>query len=182
MPLPGTTAEPLAGFAVMGGVFGEGIDLIGDRLSGVAVVGVGLPQIGLTRELLRMYFEETRQEGYAYAYVYPGFNKVQQAVGRLIRSDEDYGAVLLIDDRLPGEPYTELFPDAWQPLPVLEDALEMAETLEAFWAQKRLGEELKVGEAGREKRFIRVGESSNAYRSPGVWDREGCGYRMGLGR
>lgn len=128
--------RPLAGFAVMGGVFGEGIDLIGDRLSGVAVVGVGLPQIGLTRELLRMYFEETRQEGYAYAYVYPGFNKVQQAVGRLIRSDEDYGAVLLIDDRLPGEPYTELFPDAWQPLPVLEDALEMAETLEAFWAQK----------------------------------------------
>ena len=57
-------------------------------------------------------------------------------MGRLIRSDEDYGAVLLIDDRLPGEPYTELFPDAWQPLPVLEDALEMAETLEAFWAQK----------------------------------------------
>lgn len=66
----------LVGFALMGGIFGEGIDLIGDQLSGVIVVGVGLPQIGMERDIIRSYYERTSQQGYEFAYMYPGFNKV----------------------------------------------------------------------------------------------------------
>jgi len=89
--------QTLVGFALMGGIFGEGIDLIGDRLSGAIVVGVGLPQIGREREIIRSYYETTTRQGYEFAYMYPGFNKVLQAVGRVIRTEEDRGIVLLID-------------------------------------------------------------------------------------
>lgn len=104
----------LAGFAVMGGVFSEGVDLRGDRLNGVAVVGVGLAPRNFEKELIKDYFNEKGRRGYDYAYVYPGMNKVLQAGGRLIRSEEDYGAIQLIDDRFLSGKYTNLFPEDWR--------------------------------------------------------------------
>lgn len=106
--------KTLVGLAVMGGIFGEGIDLAGDRLTGVAVVGVGLPQISLEREMIRAHFDERDKDGYAYAYVYPGMNKVQQAGGRLIRTEDDYGKLLLLDDRFLTSRYQSLLPPEWR--------------------------------------------------------------------
>jgi Rad3-related DNA helicase len=104
----------LIGFAVMGGIFSEGIDLVGDRLSGVAVVGVGMPQIGLERNLIKSYFDEEGRNGFDYAYVYPGINKVLQAGGRLIRSEKDRGVLALIDDRYKQPQYSRLLPEEWR--------------------------------------------------------------------
>ncbi|MNZ71091.1 ATP-dependent DNA helicase DinG [compost metagenome] len=104
----------LVGFAVMGGVFSEGVDLAGDRLIGVVVVGVGLPQLGVERNLLKDYFNEHGKSGYDYAYVYPGMNKVLQAGGRLIRSETDRGTLLLIDDRYLQPHYQRLLPEEWK--------------------------------------------------------------------
>jgi len=106
----------LVGFAVMGGVFGEGIDLVGERLSGVVVVGVGLPQLSLERNIIRQYFQETLESGYEYAYVYPGMNKVLQAAGRVIRTETDRGVILLMDERFSRPPYSDLLPEHWHPL------------------------------------------------------------------
>lgn len=106
--------RPLIGFAVMGGIFSEGIDLIGNRLSGVAVIGVGLPQLGTERNLLRDYFNRQGKNGYDYSYVIPGMNKVQQAGGRLIRSETDRGMLLLIDDRYLLPSYQQLLPEEWR--------------------------------------------------------------------
>lgn len=91
--------RPLLGFAVLGGVFGEGVDLTGESLIGAAIVSPGLPQVGPRQEQLRDYFERTRGSGFDYAYRFPGMNKVLQAAGRVIRTPEDRGVVLLIDDR-----------------------------------------------------------------------------------
>lgn len=104
----------LIGFAVMGGVFSEGIDLVGDRLTGVAIVGVGLPQICLERDIIRDYFNSQGKNGFDYAYVYPGMNKVLQAGGRLIRTETDQGQLLLIDDRYLHPHYAALMPDEWK--------------------------------------------------------------------
>ncbi|WP_318152506.1 ATP-dependent DNA helicase [Paenibacillus terricola] len=108
------STESLVGFAVMGGIFSEGVDLVGDRLTGVAVVGVGLPQVGLERDMIRDYCERSERSGFDYAYVYPGMNKVLQAGGRLIRSEKDYGRLLLIDDRYLAQPYNRLLPAEWR--------------------------------------------------------------------
>ncbi|MBD2868246.1 ATP-dependent DNA helicase [Paenibacillus arenilitoris] len=104
----------LIGFAVMGGVFSEGVDLAGDRLIGVVVVGVGLPQLGVERNMLKEYFNEQGKNGYDYAYVFPGINKVLQAGGRLIRSETDRGTLVLIDDRYLQPHYRRLLPEEWQ--------------------------------------------------------------------
>lgn len=103
----------LAGFAVLGGVFSEGIDLARDRLTGVAVIGVGLPQVGPEREMLKRHFDETGKDGFEYAYVFPGMNKVLQAGGRLIRSAADRGTLLLVDDRYLQRRYRGLLPREW---------------------------------------------------------------------
>jgi Rad3-related DNA helicase len=100
-------------FAVMGGVFSEGVDLPGDRLNGVVVVGAGLPQIGLENNVLKDYFDKSGRNGFNYAYVFPGMNKVLQAGGRLIRTEEDKGVLVLVDDRFTQEPYRSLLPDEW---------------------------------------------------------------------
>ncbi|MET3194631.1 ATP-dependent DNA helicase [Bacillus sp. OAE603] len=107
-------AETLVGFAVLGGIFSEGIDLKGDRLNGVVVVGVGLPQLCLERNILRDHFNEVGKNGYYYSYVFPGLNKVMQAGGRVIRSEEDEGTLLLIDDRYQSMLYQNLMPDEWK--------------------------------------------------------------------
>lgn len=120
------------GLAVMGGVFAEGIDLPADRLCGAAIVGVGLPQLCLTRDVLKRAYEEKYGEGYRYAYQYPGICKVMQAGGRIIRTMTDRGALLLIDSRYGHAEYASLLPDAWRPRQVRSvDALR--EGLCAFW-------------------------------------------------
>jgi DNA excision repair protein ERCC-2 len=105
--------QSLVGFAVLGGIFSESIDLVGDRLQGVIIVGVGMPQIGLERNLIKAYFDKEQRNGFDYAYVYPGINKVLQAGGRLIRSENDRGTILLIDDRYLEPRYQRLLPAEW---------------------------------------------------------------------
>ncbi|RWZ58833.1 ATP-dependent DNA helicase [Halobacillus fulvus] len=103
----------LVGFAVLGGVFSEGVDLRGDRLNGVAVTGIGLAPRSFEKELIKEYFQSKGRSGYDYAYVYPGMNKVLQAGGRLIRSEEDKGVIQLIDDRFLSPKYLQLLPEDW---------------------------------------------------------------------
>lgn len=110
----GDNRETLVGFAVLGGIFSEGIDLQGDRLNGVAVVGVGLPRLGLERNLIKDYFNNIGKNGYDYSYVYPGMNKVLQAGGRLIRSEQDTGVLMLVDDRFLQRQYQGLMPEEWK--------------------------------------------------------------------
>ncbi len=124
----------LVGFALMGGIFGEGIDLIGDRLSGVIVVGVGLPQIGIERDIIRAYYDRTSQQGYEFAYMYPGFNKVLQAVGRVIRTEEDRGVVLLIDQRFSLPSYKKLHPEEWKKVHYVSNTESIRNTIGNFWA------------------------------------------------
>lgn len=107
-------SDSLLGFAVLGGIFSEGVDLKGDRLNGVLIVGVGLPQIGFERDLIKRHFSITGKNGYDYAYVYPGMNKVLQAGGRLIRSENDKGTIILIDDRYLQSQYQFLMPELWK--------------------------------------------------------------------
>ena len=126
------TEETLVGFCVMGGIFSEGIDLIGDRLIGVAVVGTGLPQVNCEREILKGYYDEKGEQGFDYAYRYPGMNKVLQAAGRVIRTKEDTGAILLMDERFLNRDYRNLFPREWN------DACtctlgNVEKHLQAFW-------------------------------------------------
>lgn len=126
------TEETLVGFCVMGGIFSEGIDLIGDRLIGAAVVGTGLPQVNCEREILKGYYDEKGEQGFDYAYRYPGMNKVLQTAGRVIRTKEDTGAILLMDERFLNRDYRNLFPREWN------DACtctlgNVEKHLQAFW-------------------------------------------------
>ena len=125
--------ETMVAFAVMGGLFGEGIDLVGERLSGAIIVGVGLPQICLEREMIRQYFQQTRGTGFEFAYVYPGMNKVLQASGRVIRSHTDKGVVILLDERFSFGQYKKLCPEHWLPIPRLSDPKSLQEILKKFW-------------------------------------------------
>lgn len=106
----------LLAFAVLGGHFGEGIDLVGERLGGVIVVGVGLPQLNPQREIMKQYFQEKFGEGFAFAYRFPGWEKVLQAAGRVIRNEDDTGFVLLMDERYDKPDYHMLFPEHWRPV------------------------------------------------------------------
>ena len=124
--------ETLVGFAVMGGVFGEGIDLVGDRLIGAVIVGVGLPQLCVERDLIRDYFQAQIGTGFDYAYTFPGMNRVLQATGRVIRSETDRGVVLLIDARFKEQRYRRLFPYWWQPIRV-RSVSQVQQALRQFW-------------------------------------------------
>ena len=126
--------QTLVGFAVMGGIFGEGIDLVGDRLVGAVIVGVGLPGISLERELIKAYFTRTLSGGFEYAYLYPGINRVLQAAGRVIRTEKDRGVVLLIDQRYARYQYKSLLREEWDPFRV-QDARQLADALQKFWNQ-----------------------------------------------
>ena len=106
---PGT----LIGFCVMGGIFSEGIDLTGERLIGAIIIGTGLPQVGDERELLKQYYDRKGMNGFRYAYLYPGMNKVLQAAGRVIRTTGDKGVIALLDDRFGTADYRSLFPREW---------------------------------------------------------------------
>ena len=125
------------GLAVVGGAFGEGIDLVSDRLIGVVVVGVGMPQVCYERNLIRDYFDKQHQDGYNFAYLYPGMNKVMQAVGRVIRGDEDRGVALLIDERYLTKPYRELFRSEWSNYSVITSKEDLKEECESFWRNNK---------------------------------------------
>jgi DNA excision repair protein ERCC-2 len=125
----------MMGMIALGGSFGESVDLVGDRLSGVAIVGVGLPQVGPEREILRAYYEERVGDGFAYAYRIPGMHKVVQAAGRVIRSADDRGAVLLIDDRYARDEYIELLPPHWRDIYIARDDDQLRRRLDEFWNQ-----------------------------------------------
>lgn len=123
----------LVGFVVMGGIFSEGIDLVGERLCGVAVVGVGLPTISAERNILSDYYKEKLGKGFEYAYMYPGMNKVLQAAGRVIRTETDRGAVLLIDSRFTGYAYRQLFPNEWAHCMKVASTARLGDVLKEFW-------------------------------------------------
>ena len=125
-------SRTLVGFAVMGGIFGEGIDLKGERLTGAVIVGVGLPGISLERDLIRDYYNRIRKCGFEFAYQYPGINRVLQAAGRVIRSEKDQGMVLLIDRRYSHQRYRTLLPQHWQ-LQVVGDGAEFKQQIRDFW-------------------------------------------------
>jgi DNA excision repair protein ERCC-2 len=124
--------EHLVGFAVLGGVFAESIDLLGERLTGAIVVGVGLPGICLERELIKEYYDRKINAGFAFSYQYPGMIKVLQAAGRVIRSEFDRGMLLLIDTRYVRNEYMQLLPEDWS-VRYVKDHIEIAEILGRFW-------------------------------------------------
>ena len=126
--------QTLVGFAVMGGIFGEGIDLVGKRLMGAVIVGVGLPGISLERELIKEYFTNALGAGYEYAYLFPGINRVLQAAGRVIRTEHDRGVILLIDQRYSRYQYKSLLREEWDPIWV-QDTRRLADSVQKFWNQ-----------------------------------------------
>lgn len=120
-------------FGVLGGIFSEGIDLKGDRLIGAIIIGVGLPQISIEQDIIMDYFQRKNGMGYENAYMYPGMNKVLQAAGRVIRSEEDRGMVLLVDERFSHRTYKNLFPKHWEHSVRVKSTGELQARLEQFW-------------------------------------------------
>ena len=123
----------LVAFCVMGGIFGEGIDLKNEQLIGVIVVGTGLPQISYEREILKNYYDSQNGCGFDYAFRYPGINKVLQAAGRVIRTVDDNGVILLLDERFLQPEYEPLYPREWKERIVC--GIEQLEGyVEEFWS------------------------------------------------
>lgn len=122
----------LIGFCVLGGIFGEGIDLKKDSLIGAIIVGTGIPQVCYERELLKSFFDEHLENGFDYAYRYPGMNKVLQAAGRVIRTVEDIGIIALLDERFLQMSYRRLFPREWEYFETVS-VESVAKRVEHFW-------------------------------------------------
>ncbi len=122
----------LLAFCVAGGIFSEGIDLKDERLIGAVIVGTALPQVSFERAILKEYFDERELDGFDYSYRYPGMNKVLQAAGRVIRTEEDCGIVALLDDRFLTRGYSRLFPREWENVRRIELATAREE-MEVFW-------------------------------------------------
>ena len=125
--------KSIIAFAIIGGVFSEGIDLVGDYLIGVVIVGIGLPKINYESNQIVDYYKDNDIDGFAYAYTYPGMNKVMQAVGRLIRSETDKGAALLIDERYMWNDYRVLFKKEWDDYEVVYNENDVVESLQKFF-------------------------------------------------
>ncbi|MBU3129607.1 ATP-dependent DNA helicase [Clostridium tagluense] len=126
-------SENILGFGVLGGIFSEGIDLKGDRLIGAIVIGVGLPMICFEKEIIVEYYDKKSKCGYEYSYMYPGMNKVLQAAGRVIRTEEDRGTVLLIDDRFLEQRYRRLFPKQWDDFIRINSSEDARKKVCEFW-------------------------------------------------
>lgn len=124
--------ERYLGFAIMGGVYGEGVDFVGEKLLGVIVVGTGLPAINREQELLKDYYNRQYQQGFDFAYRYPGMIRVLQTAGRVIRSDTDKGVVILVDQRFQQPFYQRLYPGHWV-AERMKNSLQLMESLDAFW-------------------------------------------------
>lgn len=124
--------DALIGFCVLGGIFGEGIDLKNDSLIGVIIVGTGIPQVCFERELLKEYFDGQGESGFDYSYRYPGMNKVLQAAGRVIRTMEDVGVIALLDHRFLQFAYQRMFPREWDQFETVT-VNTIGERVEQFW-------------------------------------------------
>lgn len=124
--------KTMLGFCVLGGIFSEGIDLKNERLIGSIIIGTGLPQMCSEREILKKYYDKHGKSGFDYAYRYPGMNKVLQAAGRVIRTDEDYGVIALLDQRFLERSYRMLFPREWTDFGVA-DVYNVGGMIERFW-------------------------------------------------
>lgn len=125
--------KSMIGFCVLGGSFSEGVDLRGDRLIGTAIVGVGLPMVCLEREIIKAYHADHDEDAFSYAYVYPGLNKIMQAAGRVIRTEEDHGVIMLMDERYNYNTYKQVIPYDWQPK--LTSRRHFKKDIEALWQQ-----------------------------------------------
>ncbi len=124
----------LAAFCVLGGIYSEGIDLVGDKLIGAVIVGIGMPALSFEREAIAAYYEERLEEGTRYAYLYPGINRVLQAAGRVIRTEDDRGVIVLIDDRFDDPIYKKTVPKIWSGMEFLGSANELRMRLDEFWS------------------------------------------------
>lgn len=125
---------PVIGLCVMGGIFSEGIDLQNEAVIGVIIVGTGLPQTGPRQEVLKQHYENEGKNGFLFAYLYPGMNKVLQAAGRLIRTSEDYGVIALLDERFLQSSYSSQFPPDWTDMKTVR-VTDCSEELSQFWRQ-----------------------------------------------
>lgn len=126
------TDKAVLGLCVLGGLFSEGIDLIGEQLIGSIVVGTGLPQVSNEREILKQFYDKNDENGFDYAYRFPGMNKVLQAAGRVIRTDEDYGVIALLDERFLQYDYRALFPEDWRDIRVVRKE-QCRNAIQKFW-------------------------------------------------
>jgi DNA excision repair protein ERCC-2 len=126
------SCDVLVGFAVMGGFFAEGIDLVGDCLSAAAIISVGIPMICPERELIRRYYQQKNGAGFDFAYKFPAINRVLQAAGRVIRSETDKGVILLIDERFSKPDYSNRLPEHWNMLRVKNHS-DFNAILKNFW-------------------------------------------------
>ena len=124
--------DSMVAFIVLGGVFAEGVDLPEDRLSGAAIVSTGIPQPNPESELLREFYDDGFEGGTDAAYTYPGFRRVLQAAGRVIRTENDRGTVLLIDQRYAAEKYEELMPAHWR-VQRIGSMSALNDRLRVFW-------------------------------------------------
>ena len=124
--------KSMAAFIVLGGVFAEGVDLPDDRLSGAAIISTGIPQVNPEAELMRELYDDGFEGGTDAAYTYPGFRRVLQAAGRVIRTETDRGTVLLLDERYSAEKYLELMPPHWQ-VRKITSMSSLNRWLNAFW-------------------------------------------------
>jgi len=122
------------GFAIMGGIFGEGVDYVGEQLVGTIVVGTGLPQVNEKQELLRDAWDRRGENGFDMAYRYPGLTRVLQTAGRVIRTETDRGVVILADDRFTDPFYRALYPQHWQPQ-TCDSGAALSTALDQFWNQ-----------------------------------------------
>ena len=121
------------GFALLGGIFSEGIDLKNDQLIGVGIVSVGLPGMNKESDLIRDYFDSLNGQGFSFAYQLPGFNNVSQAAGRVIRTDDDKGVIVLMDQRFNQTRYRQIFPQNWTNIKVTNNAAQLKNVLQNFW-------------------------------------------------
>lgn len=136
--LDGFEEDPLRthlGFLVLGGMFSEGIELRRHALKGVAIVSVGIPGVGYDNETLKEYYSGIGMDGFSYAYTYPGFNKVVQACGRLIRNDDDKGVILLIDKRFSFATYRKLLDEVYPDRIEVRSPQEIGESVASFWKE-----------------------------------------------
>ena len=124
--------KSLLGFCVLGGIFSEGIDLKNDSLIGAVIVGTGSPQVCNEREILKNYFDAQGDNGFDYAYRYPGMNKVLQAAGRVIRTAQDVGVIALLDERFLNRSYQRMFPREWENYEIVTTD-QVAKRVERFW-------------------------------------------------
>ena len=126
------TSEMRVGFCVLGGLFSEGIDLPGNRLIGTVIVGVGLPGISSEQNIIKEYYDFCGENGFDFAYTFPGMNNVLQAAGRVIRTAEDYGVIILLDERFLQRNYEKLYPREWNDRKIC-NVSTIEDVVEEFW-------------------------------------------------